>query len=413
MQVYKFGGISVQNAEAIKNITEIINNLTTNVVVVVSAMGKMTNKFEALVNLYTSESNFSIAVKDIKHYHFNIINELFNNKDKVHVKVNAIFSDLENKLSETVSQNLDYEYDKIIVFGELLSTVIVSEYLSKQNQNNTWIDIRENIITDGFFRDARVYWAETEKNIINNFSNINIVVTQGFIASDTSGNSVTLGREGSDFTASIIAYSLNAESVTIWKDVPGILTADPRIFTNTKKIDYLNYKETVELAYYGAQVIHPKTIKPLQNKNIPLFVKSYINSEQPGTKINDDKVKITSPIVILKKNQVLISISPKDFSFIDETNISKIFTALAELKIKVNLMENSAVSFSIVTDNSYKIDKFISKLNNNYSIKYNTNLELLTIRHYTSNKVAELLNSKVILVEQKTRYTARYVVKNT
>ncbi len=412
MQVYKFGGISVENADAIRNISKIIRNANTNIIVVISAMGKMTNKFEQLINKYFSNKDYYRVLTEIKEYHFKIINDLFEQKTDIYLKTDVLFNELEEKTSEKASTNFDYEYDKIIVYGELLSTTIISEYLSKLGVNNTWVDIRENIITDGFFRDGRVIWEETQRNLNLNFTNKHIAITQGFIASDNKGNSVTLGREGSDFTASIIAYSINAESVTIWKDVPGVLTADPRIFNYTKKIDNLNYKETVELAYYGAQVIHPKTIKPLQNKKIPLYVKSFKTPTASGTVINNDKIKISSPIIILKKNQLLISISPKDFSFIDETNISKIYTALAQLKIKVNLMENSAVSFSIVTDNSNKIELFIDKLKPYYLIKYNTNLELLTIRHYNKNKIAELLEKKEVLVEQKTRFTARYVVKN-
>jgi aspartate kinase len=413
MQVYKFGGISVKNADSVKNISEIIRNANANLVVVISAMGKMTNKFEKLVNLYFFKNDFDFTLAEIKKYHINIIDDLFEYDSTIYKRIDNLFTELEYKLSEDVTDNYDYEYDKIIVYGELLSTTIISEYLNAIGIKNSWIDIRNNIITDGFFRDGRVIWDKTQTNLINNIAGNKIVVTQGFIASDEKGDSVTLGREGSDFTASIIAYSLNAESVTIWKDVPGILTADPRIFSDTVKIDKLNYKETVELAYYGAQVIHPKTIKPLQNKNIPLFVKSFLNFNEKGTEINNSKTNITSPIIILKKNQVLISISPKDFSFIDETNISKIYTALAELKIKVNLMENSAVSYSIVTDNSKKIDLFIQKLEPYYLIRYNTNLELITIRHYNKNKIAELLDNKIVLVEQKTRFTARYVVKNS
>ncbi len=412
MQVYKFGGISVESADAIKNITEIIRTTDTNIVVVISAMGKMTNKFEHLVDMYYSNQDYTNVINEIKEYHNNIIDKLFDLKHNIYTQINKLYNKLEDKLSEKVSTNYDYEYDNLIVYGELLSTTIISAYLNNSGIKNTWVDIRESIVTDGFFRDAKVLWKQTQNNLINNFLKRSIIVTQGFIASDNKGNSVTLGREGSDFTASIIAYCLNAKSVTIWKDVQGILTADPRIFSNTIKIDKLNYKETVELAYYGAQVIHPKTIKPLQNKNIPLFVKSFKNVAESGTLIYNDKTNITSPIIILKNNQVLISISPKDFSFIDETNISKIYTALAELKIKVNLMENSAVSFSIVTDNSNKINLLIKKLKPYYLIKYNTNLELLTIRHYNKNKISELLKNKDVIVEQKTRYTARYVVKN-
>ncbi len=417
MIVYKFGGASVATAEAIKNVSQIILNEKTNLVVVISAMGKMTNKFEELVNAYlTNSRNTFNILSEIKTYHQDIINKLFTSKNEVNLKLNNKFTEIENILNIKPSNNFDLEYDKLVCFGEIISTIIVSEYLNKIKIKNLWIDIRNSIITDNFYRDGRIIWEITEKNIQNNFdfTSANILITQGFIASSQEGNSITLGREGSDFTASIIAYCLNAESVTIWKDVEGILNADPRIFQNTVKIDTLNYKETVELAYYGAQVIHPKTIKPLQNKNITLFVKSFIFPEKAGTIINNVKnLNILKPIIILKDNQTLISISPKDFSFIDELNISKIFNVLSTLKIKVNLMENSAVSFSIVVDSSDKITKIIENLKSTYSIKYNTNLKLITIRHYNQETISELTLNKTILVEQKTRYTARYVIQNT
>jgi len=418
MLIFKFGGISVKSAQAVKNIAKIIANADGKIVVVISAMGKMTNKFEDLINSYfTKDTKQKEKLDIIKQFHIEIIDELFENNHQVYTKFAGLITELEIKLDEAPSQDYDYEYDKLIVFGELLSTTIISEYLNSQNTKNQFIDIRKSIITDGYFRDGRVIWSDTEKNIKENFNfkNSQIYITQGFIASDKKQNSVSLGREGSDFSASILAFCLNAKSVTIWKDVPGILNADPRIFEKTQKIDKLTYKESVELAYYGAQVIHPKTIKPLENKSIPLFVKSFITPQEEGTFISnfeDEEIKITSPIIIIKENQALISISPRDFSFIEEGNISKIFKVLDKLKIKVNLMENSAVSFSIVIDNTKKAEKLLSSLKNDFIIRYNTDLQLITVRHYNEKIISELVENKKILLEQKSRNTVRFAVKN-
>jgi len=418
MLIFKFGGISVETAEAVKNIANIISNEKEKLVVVISAMGKMTNKFENLINSYLNKkADLQEKLEIIKQFHLEIIDKLFDNNSEIYTKFAGLLTELEIKLDETPSQDYDYEYDKLIVFGELFSTTIISEYLNLQEINNQFIDIRKSIITDGYFRDGRVIWDETEKNIKANFNfhNTQTYITQGFIASDKKQNSVSLGREGSDFSASILAFCLNAQSVTIWKDVPGILNADPRIFTNTVKIDKLTYKESVELAYYGAQVIHPKTIKPLENKNIPLYVKSFVNPQEEGTLISNfenKKIKISSPIIIIKENQTLISISPRDFSFIEEGNISKIFKVLDKLKIKVNLMENSAVSFSIVIDNTRKSDTLLLLLQSNFAIRYNTDLKLITIRHYNKEYLNELLKDKEILLEQKSRNTVRFAIKN-
>ena len=416
MLIYKFGGISVKSAEAVKNIARIISNVDGNLLVVVSAMGKMTNKFEDLINSYfTKDPKQKEKFDIIKQFHIKIIDELFDKSHQVYTKFAALLSELEIKLDEIPSQNFDYEYDKLIVYGELLSTTIISEYLNSINTKNQFIDIRKSIITDGYFRDGRVIWSDTEKNIKENFNfkNSQLYITQGFIASDKKQNSVSLGREGSDFSASILAFCLNAKSVTIWKDVPGILNADPRIFEKTKKIDKLTYKESVELAYYGAQVIHPKTIKPLENKNIPLCVKSFINPQDSGSLISgfeNEEINITNPIIIIKENQALISISPRDFSFIEEGNISKIFKVLDKLKIKVNLMENSAVSFSIVIDNTEKADNLLRSLQDDFAIRYNIDLKLITIRHYNKQILEELLIDKTILLEQKSRNTARFAI---
>jgi len=418
MLIFKFGGISVKSAKAVTNITNIISNTDKKLVVVVSAMGKMTNRFEDLINSYFKQnSDLQAKLSIIKQFHLEIINELFDKKHQVFTKFTSLIAELETKLNETPSHNYDYEYDKIIIYGELLSTTIISEYLNLQNIKNQFIDIRKSIITDGYFRDGRIIWDKTEHNIVKifNFKTTHVYITQGFIASDEKQNSVSLGREGSDFSASILAFCLNAKSVTIWKDVPGILNADPRIFDNTEKIDKLSYKESVELAYYGAQVIHPKTIKPLENKNIPLFVKSFFTPQKSGTLIANfakEEIKISSPIIIIKENQALISISPRDFSFIEERNISKIFKVLDMLKIKVNLMENSAVSFSVVIDNTEKAEKLLLALENDFITRYNTDLQLITIRHYNKQIISELLKNKKILLEQKSRNTVRFAVKN-
>jgi len=418
MLIFKFGGISVKSAKAITNITNIISNTDKKLVVVVSAMGKMTNRFEDLINSYFKQNtDLQAKLSIIKQFHLEIIDKLFNKNHQVFTKFANLITELETKLNETPSHNYDYEYDKIIIYGELLSTTIISEYLNLQNIKNQFIDIRKSIITDGYFRDGRIIWDKTESNIVENFNfkTTHRYITQGFIASDKKQNSISLGREGSDFSASILAFCLNAKSVTIWKDVPGILNADPRIFEKTQKIDKLTYKESVELAYYGAQVIHPKTIKPLENKNIPLFVKSFVQPQKNGTLIANfakEEIKISSPIIIIKENQALISISPRDFSFIEEGNISKIFKILDKLKIKVNLMENSAISFSVVIDNTEKAEKLLLALENDFIIRYNTNLRLITIRHYNKQIISELLENKKILLEQKSRNTVRFAVKN-
>ena len=414
--VYKFGGVSIQSAEAVKNVCKIIAaNKNSNLLVVFSAMGKMTNAFEKLVeHYYHKQTNeLSKLIDEIYKYHLNIINNLFEKPQKAIDSINDIFDELRSELDKPFSQDFDYEYDRIVSFGELISGKIISLYLTEAGIQNRWIDIRKNIITDSTFRNAQIQWKTTIENISNNIKpDGNIKITQGFIASSVSGETTTLGREGSDFSAAVLAYSLSAEKMIIWKDVPGVMNADPRIFSDAEKISELNYKETVELAYYGAQVIHPKTIKPLQNKNIPLFVKSFSAPDDRGTIIDNRKnLKISKPIIIIKNSQTIISVMPKDFSFINENNISLIFKVLSHLKIKVNLMENSAVSFSLVVDSSDKTKELINKLSDNFNVKYNENLTLYTFRHYNKEFINNLLTDKNIYIEQKTRHTARYVVK--
>ncbi len=417
--IYKFGGVSVKSADAIKNVGNIIKSSQTKPVVIVSAMGKMTNKFEKLVDSYISEDNesFNKILEEIKTYHKNIIAELFNNSNIFYEQTNSIinktFDNLQNTINNLNTNDYNFIYDQIVSFGEIISSKILHKYLNHIGIETKWIDIRENIITDKSYRNASILWEETQKNVCSNFNINKTIVTQGFIASDGKFTT-TLGREGSDFSASILAYSLDAEKIIIWKDVEGIMNADPRIFNDAKKIDSLNYKETVELAYYGAQVIHPKTIKPLQNKNIPLFVKSFVNPTSSGTIIDNRKnIDIPNTITIIKNNQVLISVMAKDFSFINEHNISIIFSILAKIGIKVNMMENSAVSFSLVIDDSNNFNSLIRYLSEYFEVKYNKNLTLFTFRHYQQKELDNLLKNRTIFLEQKTRNIARFLVSYT
>jgi len=418
MIVFKFGGASVKNANAIKNIANIIEQYKKEqLIIVVSAMGKMTNALEKLYNQYSKNNiDFIETFNEISDYHFAIVDELFENQcHQTSKQVYLLFEKLRLYLHNKPSENYDYDYDQIISFGELVSSTIVAGYLNDQNITNQWIDITTCLKTDETYREAKVDWKESNSLIIKafDFDKNKIFLTQGFIGSAKNGNRTTLGREGSDYTAAILAYALNAQKVIIWKDVLGILNADPRLNENAVKLDEISYQEAIELAYYGAQVIHPKTIKPLQNKNIPLYVKSFIEPNEQGTLIRSfDESLDLMPIFIVKKMQVLISISPKDFSFIVEENISSIFALFAKLSIKVNLMQNSAISFSVSIDNDVnKLSILIKELQKDYKVLYNEDLELITIRHYTKQAIVEIIGDRKVLVEQKSRRTARYAVQ--
>ena len=418
MIVFKFGGASVKNADAIKNLVNIVQQYKKDqLIIVVSAMGKITNALEKLCNQYCENNiDFIDTFNEISDYHFAIVDELFESQcHQTSKQVYLLFEKLREYLHNQPSGNYDYDYDQIISFGELVSSAIVAGYLNDQGIANQWIDITTCLKTDETYREAKVDWEESNSLIMNtfNFNQNKFFLTQGFIGSAKNGNRTTLGREGSDYTAAILAYAMNAEKVVIWKDVVGVLNADPRLNENAVKLDEISYQEAIELAYYGAQVIHPKTIKPLHNKNIPLYVKSFIVPNESGTLIrNFDKPLDLMPIFIVKKQQVLISISPKDFSFIVEENISSIFALFAKLRIKVNLMQNSAISFSVSIDNdTHKLSILIKELQKDYKVLYNENLELITIRHYTKQAIAEIIGNRKVLVEQKSRRTARYVVQ--
>ena len=418
MIVYKFGGASVKDAEGVRNLTDIIsNNKDEKLVIVVSAMGKITNALEKVYKSYLKclpdkTENF----EEVKKYHHQIVWELFGKKSKaVMDSLDEEFIKLKQILSTEPSFERDYEYDRIVSFGEILSSKIVFEYLKSQNIELKWVDIRSCLKTDETYREAKVDFERSLPLIEEAFNEkgINIYLTQGFIGGTLSGNSTTLGREGSDYSAALISFFLNAENVTIWKDVEGVLNADPRLMHDAVKLNEISYHEAIELAYYGAQIIHPKTIKPLENKKIPLYVKPFLSYKEQGTLIHEIKESICiPPVYIVKSNQVLISISPKDFSFIAEDNLSQIFAKLAKHRMKVNLMQNSAISFSIVTDNDEsKIHYFIGELGSSFKILYNQNLELITIRHYTSDAVSRMINNKQVFLQQKSRNTVRFVVK--
>ena len=421
MKVFKFGGASVKDADSVINVIKIINLFDADLMVVISAMGKTTNAMEKVVDLYFNKLDYSEEINFVHQFHQAIIKDLGLEEDEAFASVFKSFWDkLRDKLVTEPSVNYDYEYDQIVSFGELFSTAIVSGALNTKGIENEWVDARKIIRTSNDYREGIVDWERTQAlfkskvgALYQDKSKRSICVTQGFIGHTDIGQTTTLGREGSDFTAGIAAWSLGAEDVTIWKDVPGMLNADPKLFNNTKKLSKISFKEAIELSYYGASVIHPKTIKPLQNKGISLYMKSFLNPTDEGTIIqagseNDSLI----PSFIYKDNQLLISISPRDFSFITEQNMRDIFNAFSEVKMKVNLMQNSAISFSVCVDEDpFKLKDLMGLLEGEYLIKYNDELSLLTIRHYNDRTIDELTKKSQILVEQKSRQTARFVTR--
>ncbi len=414
MKVFKFGGASVKDADGVRNVSSIIKRFDDQMVVVVSAMGKMTNAFEDLVYLYFNNKDIGAQLSTIKNYHINIVVELFGEQG-VDI-LEEWFDVLEAKLETEPSLNYDFEYDQIVPFGELISTHILSTYLNQVGLGNQWLDVRKMLRTDDVYRSAGVNWELTTRLMQEalTFDNYRLYVTQGFIGSTENNLSTTLGREGSDYTGAIIAYALNAESLSIWKDVPGVLNADPRWYPNAKMIDELSYWEAIELTYYGAQVIHPKTMKPLQNKQIPLLVKSFMDPTLNGTIIKaSEQAESLDPIYVLKRNQTLISVSPKDFSFIMEENLSEIFQIISKHRLKINLMQSSALNFSVFVDHCDWIKNVMEELDQHYGVLYNSDLELVTIRHYNEAAIDEIMADKEIVDSQVSRKTARYVVKAT
>ncbi|MCT4590805.1 MAG: aspartate kinase [Carboxylicivirga sp.] len=413
MRVFKFGGASVKDAAGVKNLAQIVSRYKEQIIVVVSAMGKTTNAMEAIVEAYMTRdlARLNACVDEVKIYHKQIVAELFGENLQ---RVDGLWEQLDAKLKSEPSLNYDFEYDQLVPFGELVSTSIVSAYLNKIELQNEWLDIRKYIRTDDVFRSANVVWDLTGQLLGSKIAaNKNrLFVTQGFIGSTETNLTTTLGREGSDFTGAIIAHVLDAKSLEIWKDVPGVLNADPRWYPKAKKIDELSYWEAIELTYYGAQVIHPKTLKPLQNKQIPLLVNSFIEPEKKGTVIQSSEQNIDlQPIFVLKRNQVLISMSPKDFSFIIEESLSDIFQVFSKHRVKLNMMQTSALNFSVCVDASKRIASAIEELQKQFDVRYNEYMELVTIRHYNQTAIDEIIDGKEVVDSQVSRKTARYVLK--
>ena len=416
MKVFKFGGASIKSANAIKNVAKILNSQDlSNCLLVISAMGKMTNAFEKITDAYfnNDQEKLTESIDFTSNFHLKIINNLFAENHVIHQKITVLFGQLLRFLTQNKSRNYDYLYDQIVSYGELLSTTIVSDYLNEIKIYNNWVDVREIIITDAVFRDATVNWQETEKRIKTKIDFSKLTIVQGFIGGDLNGNTTTLGREGSDFTAGIFAYCLDAESLTIWKDVLGVLNADPREFKEVQLLERISYEETIEMAFYGASVIHPKTIKPIQNKKIPLIVRSFKNLNSPGTKVSEGvTLEPTIPCFIVKKNQVLVSISSLDFSFIVEENISDIFKLFHKYQLKVNLIQNSAISFSVCVDNNLNhFDLFYNEIKNMYKVSFVKNVDLFTVRHFTENSLEGIYKLGTSLVTQINKNTAQIIIQ--
>ncbi|RFN59345.1 aspartate kinase [Marixanthomonas ophiurae] len=418
MKVFKFGGASVKDAQGVQNVTTVLKKTgEKDLVVVVSAMGKMTNALEEVVTAHLAKSD---TLKDhlltIETYHYDILKELFPNQEHVIYKaISGLLNQLKGFLVSSKSKNHAFVYDQIVSYGELISTTIVSTYLSEENIKNTWLDVRGCIKTDANYRDAKVDWEVTQKRIIDNVSPTGITVTQGFLGAEHENNfTTTLGREGSDYTAAIFAYCLNGESVTIWKDVPGVLNADPRYFSKTQLLNKISYREAIELAFYGASVIHPKTLQPLQRKEIPLYVKSFYNPQDEGTCVGKGvTLDPQTSCFILKNNQVLISLSSLDFSFMMEDNIGDVFKWLHEYKMKVELIQNSAISFSVCVDNKYdKLDELLVKLREKFKVKWNEGVTLYTVRHSVPSEIKALIENRNVLLKQESRDTVQIIVEN-
>ncbi|UIR57663.1 aspartate kinase [Sphingobacterium sp. SRCM116780] len=418
MQVFKFGGASVKNAESVINSAQIISKYKVDtLLVVVSAMGKTTNLLEDVTKAYFNSTGEAFEILEkAKAFHFDILSQLF--EDAHHPIFDEIancFVEIEWILEEDPQDSFDYLFDQIVSTGEIVSSKILAAYLTYIGEKAKWVDARNYIMTDNTYREANVNWEKTEEIIRSEIPQIldeYIIITQGFIGSTSENFTTTLGREGSDYSAAIFASCLNAENVTIWKDVPGVLNADPKWFEKTELIPELSYTDAIELTYYGATVIHPKTIKPLQNKKIQLNVRSFLNPEVPGTKIKSTNASLPVPSFIFKVNQILISISPRDFSFIVEDNLRDIFNLFHQFRIKINMMHNSAINFSVaVEDTGKNITDVLEELKKKFKVHIETGLELITIRYYNQETINRVLIDKEVISELKDTYTCQLLVK--
>ena len=416
MKIFKFGGASVKDANGLENLVSVLNKTGFDqTLVIVSAMGKTTNALELVVeNYFSNKDDLQYSLNEVFKFHNDIILKLFpNNNHEVFNEINEIFESIRAYLKRNKSPNYSFVYDQVVSNGELLSTKIVSAYLNFKNIKSNWVDSRELIKTDSCYRDANLNWDLTQKNIFEKIDTKILNVTQGFIASNENSFNTTLGREGSDYSAAIYAYCLNAESVTIWKDVPGVLNADPRVFKKTQLLNKISYTEAIELAFYGASVIHPKTLQPLQKKEIPLYVKSFLNPDSDGTSISRGvKIEPELPCFIVKRNLNLLKLSSLDFSFIVEDNISEIFQILHENKMKVDLIQNSAISFSVCIYDKYnRLKELLSILKATFKVECVEQVSLFTIRHFKENSANEILKKNQLLLEQRTNEVLQLVVR--
>tara|TARA_B100001057_G_scaffold65560_1_gene59295 strand:+ start:4202 stop:5458 length:1257 start_codon:yes stop_codon:yes gene_type:complete len=416
MKIYKFGGASIKDSDGVRNLISILKiKKTEKTLIVVSAMGKTTNKFEQVVdNYFNNKNNLDNSLKLVYDYHNQILENLFENaNNKINNEIKLIFRNIKEFLKKNKSPNYSFVYDQVVSNGELISSKIICEFLNNNGVATNWIDAREIIKTDSKYRGANVNWEETKRKISENVDLNQLNITQGFVASDNNNFTTTLGREGSDYSAAIIAFCLNARSLTIWKDVPGVLNCDPKVFKNSVLLENISYSEAIELAFYGASVIHPKTLQPLQKKEIPLLVKPFSDPNSNGTKITRGiKINPKVPCFIVKNNLSLIKLSSLDFSFIVEENISEIFQELHENKIKVDLTQNSAISIYLcIEDKYFRLDKLLSKLKAKFKVKYVDNVDLYTIRHFDKNSSKKILQDHNLILEQRTNEVLKLVVK--
>jgi aspartate kinase len=410
MKVYKFGGASVKDAEGVKNVALVLETQGfEKCLIVVSAMGKTTNALEKVVEYYFKKQDYQAEIELIKKNHIDIAKGLFSEGHAVFGEISLFFDDIDSFLRRNKSPNYNFVYDQVVSCGEMISSKILSEYLNDIQFFNHWLDARDYIKTDTNYREGIVNWQETEQNI-SKLDKINCYVTQGFIGSESNNFTVTLGREGSDYTAAIFAYCLNADEMTIWKDVPGVMTGDPRKFENVELLSHISYEEAIEMAYYGASVIHPKTLQPLKQKNIPFFVKSFIEPKEPGTKVGNSTENELIESYILKENQTLLNVETRDFSFIAEDHISLIFTLLAKYKIKVSLMQNSAISLALCLEDKFgTANDFNEELQQNFITQMTKNVSLFTVRNAELDNLEKFYKDKKVLLEQISKKTFQMV----
>lgn len=414
MRVFKFGGASLKSPEGIRNVASIVRMSPQQLLVVVSAMGKTTDMLERICHLAGTRQDYASTLESLIRYHTDTVASLFDDPSEVNSALMQIFDSMAGELVK--SDDPDQVYDQVVCCGELLSSIIVSHFLRRQNASTVWIDARDYVCTDSTFREGKVDWKKTADQIasLRNTLQSNVVVTQGFIGRTPNGLTTTLGREGSDYTAAIFTASLNADSLTIWKDVAGVMNADPRKYPNPIIFEELPFKEAAEMTYYGASVIHPKTIKPLANKRIPLYVKNFEDPSLPGTKIHECVIDHLPPLIVWKENQCLISCKVTDYTFISEDQLRQIFATLMELDIRINVMQNSAITFSFCIDfRESKVTKLIARLQPSFEVYYNTGLTLITVKNYDAHTFDKFRNLPGVLLEQSSRSTLQVLLRKS